>query len=460
MHIDKFFKWMVIILLILVTNYFFYEKPIYGLIIIGILLFSSFFLIRTTYQIFCIIMVFPFIPPSGIEIIDEMRSLIIVAIIGLLFIKIIYDQLNLSGIKIPQDIEFLFLYFYIIWMILSMVWAPKLDYTFYWIKANVSLFFLFLIILMSKIDKRIIKYSIIGYFLISILASLYGIIQYLISFAGPTYIFGQQLVFRVNSIFYDPNIFARFSSITYVFALVFSFNILKKRRLKIYKILIILILLLSPISILLSQSRSGLIIFLLSNIIVLLYFKKYKILAFGMACIFLFIYFINPSSSNIFERLTLSNALLDYSIVDRYLMLKGSVKMSVDYFFKGVGIGNFAYIYHYYRPINIPFPLSSGVSHNWFFSVLVELGIVGVILFVSFLIKSLSMIYKSIPNINKYFYRNIQFSIFVNLLMIIVFGLFYGSFFHHYEFWILLGFGYKINELFKIYSNHSTKKIS
>jgi len=176
--------------------------------------------------------------------------------------------------------------------------------------------------------------------------------------------------YRAQGLLLDPNYFGQLMLFGF-FIVVFLY---KKESKKIYFFSMPIVLL----SIFLNGSRSTLLALILTFLIIILLDKSLKTLLSSMLSIstmYLILKVFLPNQLNYF--LTIFNtSLYDRSAVrnslqDRQLLLDQAIDVGIEYWYKGIGVGNFV-LYN-----------SKGMfSHNTLAEMFVEYGILGVIIFV------------------------------------------------------------------------------
>jgi O-antigen ligase len=212
----------------------------------------------------------------------------------------------------------------------------------------------------------------------AIINAFLGIIQ---SLTGHFYIserkflaFGGSL-YRAQGLFEDPNYFGQ----VIILSIFISYYLYKKLNSTFYKISVVILLL----GIILSGSRGTLLVFI---IVILGYFylkSKRKILfliVISLFCIILPKVLTSPVVTLLPPQLQYLTTVFDTSLYtkeaarnslqDRFELLNQAIEIGKEYWYKGVGIGNFPL----YNPIKM-------FSHNTLAEMFAEYGVVGIISF-------------------------------------------------------------------------------
>lgn len=181
---------------------------------------------------------------------------------------------------------------------------------------------------------------------------------------------------RLTSAITDPNSFA----IQLIPLVAFSYTLIKTEMRWFLKILSFVLLGLIVVSIILTFSRGGWLALLATLFLIGLNERTNKKLLFFLAISFLAAIIIIPKDFFLLRFGSVQSITMDASVAQRLRLLKGSFQMFLDHFFTGVGIGNFLAYSKLYAKLNFPL-----VAHNTYLHVAAELGIVGLILFISLL---------------------------------------------------------------------------
>jgi len=333
---------------------------------------------------------------------------------------------------------------FMVYSILSICYSVDITTSITILKTLLRSFFTFIIIvalISSKKDAINLSKIIVMSCFILILFNLYNILNY--SNLSPYYIdkvYGKYLRF-VPSASYDPNEFSVILNLN--LPLIFYFwNISKK---KLIKLLYVLILFLNIISIIMTLSRTGfinMIFVLISSSFV--FFKKYK----KYLVIFILLIFIvsniliNEGNLVRFKKMREIGILQEENVSNRIYSFYIALKIFVDYFPFGAGIGNYrALFFEYYNPYSSELGKVSNAGDNSFSIIIAETGIVGIILF-CYIIFKLFEILNDIQKFEKKYNYN-DMAHFVKALRISYISILISfvtlSIYYNYQFWMLLG---------------------
>lgn len=268
---------------------------------------------------------------------------------------------------------------------------------------------------------------------------------------------------KLGVTFSDPNYFGRFE----VFMLIIcSFFIFFSPKLSVYKKNILFLFgVTCIIFLLLSFSRAAILSVGFISVITLFYIKskflKVTVAICAVVLVFLFLSFVASTKSSdllLTNQFGIFSSFIDLSNATRIALNIASVNMFIDHPLFGVGFRNFynAYINYSYVPFDIPLSVAITVVHSWFFSVIGEQGLFGLIplLWLIFAInKDLRKILKD-TRIDREFYV-VAIVLYFLFVALIFNGFFNPIFFTELAFSTIAGL---IGGLFKIYTlNYDSK---
>lgn len=266
------------------------------------------------------------------------------------------------------------------------------------------------------------------------------------------YINGIFVADRLGGIFHDSNYMGRFQVITISIVLC---QIIFRKITIVKKIFGILYILICAYFLMLASARAAIITLGLVIPVIILFTKSRKLIfVSAISVLFGMIYLLRYAASIKAGASLTSGGLfasfMDLSNSTRLALNIAAFDMFKDYPIFGIGFKNFynAYINYEYIPLDIPLGMLVSVVHSWFFSVLGEQGLLGIIsllwviilIFKNFLIK----IKTTISDVR--FVGITLFSFFVILLFM---GLFNPNFFSEYFFAVISGLAggyFKITE--------------
>ncbi|XLQ20711.1 MAG: O-antigen ligase family protein [Candidatus Moraniibacteriota bacterium] len=302
-----------------------------------------------------------------------------------------------------------------LWSFLSIFWATDKMLAFYFaLKLSIIIDLFFLIQIVPLKIKTISIILIISAFLQSILGLLQFITQQTFSqkflglntydvWHGGTAIINTDTErwLRIYGGFPHPNIFAGFM----LCALLVSLYLYLEEKQNLYKFILLLISSFFTANILLTFSRTIWITTLLCIFFIIIYIyknKKYKlkqVLPFSLVTastiILLFVFY-----QSIFSIRTSQDSTLTHnSITDRTLYINQSKNLFQESPLLGTGVGNYTNTLHTLSQNTNPIWQTQPV-HNVYLLIISELGLIGIIIFTSFIFYILYNIYLQRKNIN------------------------------------------------------------
>lgn len=262
---------------------------------------------------------------------------------------------------------------------------------------------------------------------------------------------------RLGGVFVDSNYLGRFEIII-ISILILYISYTEKIWKKVLSIFFILF---SFYLLIFTYSRSSFITFAIVAFIILMKRSKnkvYSILIFLglltlLALVFMYISTQRTGSLNLTDSVFLNTMVLEGSNFTRIILNIAGFNMFLDHPFFGIGFRNFynVYLNYSYIPFGLPnLAIHVSIIHSWFFSVLAEQGLMG-ILPICYIIFLIFRYFKKLDNklqIQKLVF--VHRCLYILFIILIVNGLFFPHFFFETFFTILMGliFGYfKVREL-------------
>ena len=220
---------------------------------------------------------------------------------------------------------------------------------------------------------------------------------------------------RMSSFLENPNNLAAYSILAFFIVIILLISTKKLAYKLFYGLSSVLLL----INIMFSQSRNALIAIVIGAfIIAVLYDKRFIILSFILPVIFLIIPSIRSRVFQIFDMSQNSSRFKIWNI--DWLMIK-------DYPLAGIGYENFSVQYPLYTAKNPNFIVENGYiaihPHNIFLKIQTELGIIGSILFISFIIATIITLYKLIKSKRNKIYSSITIGVLTSFVTFIFMNL-------------------------------------
>ena len=268
----------------------------------------------------------------------------------------------------------------------------------YKILITISVFFLS-IIAFKKIESPVLFLAqLLSFFLL--LESLYLIIDYNISRSF------------IKGIAQNPNI----SSSSILFKLIFFLYLKNNFDYSKFKFLIWIIEIIAIISIIILQSRLGLlsIIFIYFSIFMTQSLIRKKTIFSFLIILISFIYFSNTTNSNILSY----NFSEDESSIQRIEFYNTAIDLIKQKPLFGFGLGSWKYESLSYSSLKNETILVPYYTHNDFLQTFVEMGILGFIIYLSFFIKIGFEIFKKFKLDSFYFYSGIVLVVFFGNTML------------------------------------------
>ncbi|MCC7429771.1 O-antigen ligase family protein [bacterium] len=354
-------------------------------------------------------------------------------------ITLALGKFDLSLIK-KQKWIFYFLTFFLLTIYTSKFLTSYRDSTrynnmiFYLIPINCLFFFLFISLIdtLEKI-KKMINILILFFFVLTIF-------HLFLWFSGTNSLWRSS--YRFSGIFWDPNIFVRNVSIFTVIALTYSIKNIKNFWFKFWIVSAVLV---SIFTANFSYSRSGILCIIISILWAgLKSFDKKFLLPILLVASFIGFFFSVSALKNRFDK-SENKQLIDYSLLQRVLMIDSALRIVKEHWLLGVGFGNFNsnYLIEYHSPIAKPFLKSQKDRvtsiHNWVLNIWAEQGILALLAIIAYSFLVLWKLLKiSNHSLNREI-RQIASGLLISLFIFYFFGLTYHAFVQEHFYWVVLG---------------------
>lgn len=268
--------------------------------------------------------------------------------------------------------------------------------------------------------------------------SLYALYQYFFTTPSDKWsdpIFSEAIRGRVTGTFHNPNVLAMFL----IVAALFSLYHLREEKRIVKKILLLLLFSLHMLALGLTFSRGAYIAILLTllALVIMRYVKKPGVLL-GIGTALPYLLLLVPTE--FIERILSTFNLADSSITYRLSILRSSIRILLDRFFLGVGIGEEAFrnAFFEYAEEGIVAPH----SHNLLLEIGCEAGIFAVIAFVAILFIRIKSEAKLTLISRKSTVRLTGVYSFAAVVALLLFGIsdyVWSTFSIFYLFWIIFG---------------------
>jgi O-antigen ligase len=287
--------------------------------------------------------------------------------------------------------------------ILSLFWTNFIDFTIYKIILWQVALFAFIIIGSIKWDSTNIHKLGIYLVISAVVVSIIGILQYLFNIPSDNLL--RQVAFPAST-FGNKNYAMHFLVLVVPMSLYLFFIAIKTYQKYLFALFISIIL----IYVFYTQTRGAwlgvLLEFILLSIFILfnkqtLSFDKYKIIA-GVISFIIFLVFIHLGSNGFVNAFDMISSNVDKTIgnvansdYERWTIYNNALAMIKDAPFFGTGLGSY-----YFNSINITNLYRSRLAHNDVLELGVELGVLGLLLFVGFVISLIYLWIKSLKSDN------------------------------------------------------------
>lgn len=286
---------------------------------------------------------------------------------------------------------------------------------------------MYLSVRILKPGERALKTALTLLFLQGIAFSLFGVYQYL---SGHLF-WNQRLieanefspVFRVNSIFWDPNMFARFL----IVVIVFSMTYLLFRPGVFNSYFLSSVSLICWIGVALSFSRSGWLTLLFALVVLaFLGFEQQSSVKIKYKKVLILLLVVILSALVIFSFVAIRNGDVRTALEGRLKLIRGGFEVFLIHPFTGAGVGSFK---SEIRSLSGFRRARVVASHNSTMTMLTEFGLLGFALFLSLIVSALLTIRKA---------EFLSIAPLACLIALLVHSQFYGAFFEDpYTWWAL-----------------------
>ena len=307
-----------------------------------------------------------------------------------LFVLMITNNIYKDELNISFESPFLWYSFYIIWCGLSLIWSI------YYIRTMMELMELLLygtvFFITTRLNHEGSRKTISVVLLIGSGIALLGILEYIIVTNK-----------RIVSTFTNPNPFGTYLLILFLFSWGIAVNVNRKIYYGISSIFLV--------ALLLSGSRGGYISTLIALPFIFIGCNKKELIVNIIKTIILFfialfitriIIYIAPAvqdkigiTPNMVDILLRKDSLIGSSLVGRLEFWKVAWKLIKSKPINGYGLGTFFSAYYIEYGGNQWY---SRFVHNHYLQIMAETGIMGIILFLSFLFSNFKIIYKKIKS--------------------------------------------------------------
>lgn len=376
---------------------------------------------------------------EGADIPLTLFQIFLILSVGLFFIKKIIDkntEIDLLGIESRLLLFLLIISF-------SLIYSVEREQGLFYF-ARFFVLLLMTYIIYNSINKEN-EFKNIIYFIIAIavIASVFNLIDIYFNpeIAAFNYLNEGKKLMRATGTENDPNVFAS----NFIFPVLLSFSLFSYYKNAGKKFLTVLIFIVLISTILLTYSRSVWVSLFFGLTFIVFYQKNYKLILY-VFLIFLGAFILSESVRSllfsVLERLfSLLSTSTDDSNSIRLILAKTAMLITYDSYFLGVGFQSFSTYFQYYVP---PY-LTAGVyePHNEYYTVLSELGLLGLVVFISLLKKIFSDTKTKYSNMDSNnLIATINLSLTASFICYLIFFLFYGGMLYHVILFITIALMY------------------
>lgn len=358
-------------------------------------------------------------------------------------------EIRLTGFEIELSLFLGFIF-------LSLMWSPMhMDGFVRALRLLISLFFVYLVFNeIRKQNELIIVFSLtvaVGSILaiISIYDNLSNVDVAVQNILGE----GRLMRGRASGTSYDPNIFATMFFIPFAFS---SCVVLSKVSTK-YRLFAFVGLLLLSGGLIVTYSRSAWVSVIFMLIIIAWYYKNIKLFAYFVAVIMLII-IVFPQFTliliNAAQRFLdiAAGASGDDSSRIRVLLGIAAIRMFIDSYFIGVGFRG--YVDKFTDYFSLQESIGVNEPHNVLYTILAELGLIGIVLYLLIFFKIFRAAYRSVLFSETEVEKILSLTCLSTLVAYMIFYQFYGGGLSDNNFWFIIAV------TFSVYYSGSYKKPS
>lgn len=442
----------------------FYAKPFIILLLIFLLIVSGLILLviftrKTEWLLWLMILALPLriALPAGlttVRLLFPLYFLITLAILVYMMRRIGKKDTagNFGQISLPMLLFILVMGYSLIYS-LNIRQGMINFYSFY-----LSFAALYFIILNFMKDEKMIKRSLNLFLGYGIFLSLFGIFEFLTRkiYFSPALAEANQraTIFRINSIFWDPNMFGKFLVVIILIALAFVFFRAPWKN----KYLPLSALIICTPALILTYSRSSMLALFFGIIFLILYFFRLK----GLVFIFLLCLIISGAVLLIkpdlikqqisWKKLEKINTLSE----GRIPLIKGGLRIFLERPLLGYGLGSFSDKYvktpefaQYEKEQEGKSTRINKTSHNTWITLLAEEGVIGLAVALFFVIAIFFYLVRFIKSTNKMEFKVVEVGILATFIAFIIHSMFYSTFFEDPFMWFILGISFVIDRVLK-----------
>lgn len=253
-------------------------------------------------------------------------------------------------------------------------------------------------------------------------------------------------IYRVRSVFHDPNILARYL----VIGIFFIISLLQHKVKNIFSVwFLYFTLVLSLLNLILTFSRSSYITFIIGFIIYSYFYLKgrkrfiYSLSVAVIGFVLIVLAFILRAGGE---------TVFDPSNINRLQLLMGGLNIIENHPLVGIGYSSFANYYETvylegYLSISSEIYKSVGLAteiHNWLIEIWSEQGVIGIIVFMLLFVKIFRIFTSALQQTGDTLYQSVLIGYIMMFYVYLFHGFFYHTFITQFVFWIMAGFGVSV----------------
>lgn len=354
--------------------------PFYSLITLGLVVGLIIFLKNPPIIVYLMILLIPFNIDLGYGLTPS-RGLTIVSIL-ILGLEVLFGNKKIK--KTPLDFPLMVFLIVVLFSFFNSVDIAQSSRNYITLISLVIRYYAVIILIQNEDHlKKALKY----YFVSILLASIFGIFQYLdyemglkLGLVNTVDLVGGHL--RVSNYFLDSNFYANYLIGTFPFLIGFIINDPKKKN----KFILLIVFMFALVNLFLTFSRSALLSLVFGLILIIFYLKKHlrvgRFFVLGLITSSIILAIVLTTSIFNSYILRIQGGFNDLSILNRFAVLVAGINIIKDNFWFGIGYENA--LYHVVKYADPMYPIYEGAIdvHNVHLKVFVETGFFGFISYI------------------------------------------------------------------------------
>jgi len=328
----------------------------------------------------------------------------------------------------------------------SLLWSPDpMDGFIEGTRFLISVLFIYLVFNEMKKQNEMI-YLLITATVIAVLLGAYALYENLtnVDVAIQNILSeGRKLRGRVTGTSHDPN---RFATMFFI-PLAFTACVILADTKKIYKMMAILCFAIMSGGLVVTYSRSAWVATIIMIIIIAWHYRNIKLFAYIGLIVALVLVSVPQFSYTLINAaqrfLDITAGTTDDSSRIRLLLGIAAFEMFIDSYFIGVGyrgfVERFTDYYSLQETVNVAEP------HNVLYTILAELGLIGIIIYLLIIIKILMIAYWNIQKSEEMNEKIISITCFSTIIAFLIFYQFYGGGMNDNNLWLMCALAFSLN---------------